>query len=173
MGWFSRRTKEKPTLRLEELSAALQSALRSVHAACEQCEQAQGDEFVDAWRGLHHTMRAQVATLAGLLGEGPSPRLERMIQLTTGELWQMAEPHLVARVPATADDMALLHRTLWDRAEAARADLVDRRRDPAPRDRLRCMADQFDAAVDALGGGTDEDREAAADLRHYVNLALG
>lgn len=81
----------------------------------------------------------------------------------------MAEPHLVAHVPATADDMALLRTTFWDRAEAARADLADRSRRPAARERLRRMADQLDAAVEALGGGTDEDRQAAADLRRYVN----
>ena len=176
MGWFSRRGEEKPaapTMKLEELSAALQSCLRTVHAACEKCEQAKGDDFADAWRGLHLAMRMSAATLDGLHADGQSPRLERMARLTAGELWEMAEPHLVAYVPATAGDMALLHRNLWDRAEAARADLADRPRRPAARERLRRMADQVDAAVDALGGGTEEDRTAAADLRRYVNVTLG
>lgn len=168
--WGRRNKKEKPpALRLEDLAAGLRRALVTVGAARETCEQAQGDEFVTAWRGLHHTMRTEVAALTELLGADASPRLERMAQLTTGELWEMAEPHLVAHVPGTADDMALLRTTLWDRAEAVRADLADRLRRPAARERLRRMADQFDAAVDALGGGTAEDREAAADLRRYVN----
>lgn len=162
MGWFSRRAKEEPVPTLKDLSAGLQSALRTVGAARAKCEQARGDEFAAAWRGLHLALRMAIATMDGLLGETPSPRVERMVRLTTGELWDIAEPHLVAHVPATADDMALLRRNLWDRAAAAR-EAQD------ARDRLRRMADQVDAAVDALGGGTDDDRRTAAELRRFVN----
>jgi hypothetical protein len=159
MGWFSRRTKESPAPPLEELSAGLQSALRTVGAACATCEQAHSDEFVTAWRGLHLALRMAIAGLGGLLGETPSPRVERMVRLATEELWDIAERHLVAYVPTTPADMALLRRNLWDRAAAARD----------ARDRLRRMADQVDAAVDALGGGTDDDRRDAAELRRFVH----
>ncbi len=96
-----------------------------------------------------------------------------MIALTSAEIRDLAEPHLVAHVPATADDMAVLRRTLWDRAHAARAHLVETRGAQAARDRLRRLADQVDAGVDALGGGTEADRQAAAELRRFVNLAVG
>jgi hypothetical protein len=171
MGWFSRRGKEAPTLK--ELSSGLQTSLRTVHAAIERCRSAHGAEAVDAWRGLHRAVRESTANLTGLLGDAPSPRLERMVALTAGEIWEIAEPYLVAHVPATAEDMAVLRRTLWDRAHAARTNLVEARGDHAARDRLRRLADQVDAGVDALGGGTEEDRQTAAELRRFVNLALG
>lgn len=107
-------------------------------------------------------MRTEVAALTELLGTDASPRLERLAHLTIRELWETAEPHLVAHVPATADDMALLRETLWDRVDAARAELAGRRRDPAPRNRLLRMADQLDAV------GTDDDRRTAAEVRRLV-----
>ncbi len=171
MGWFSRRGREAPTLK--ELSSGLQTSLRTVHAAIERCRSAHGAEAVDAWRGLHRAVRESAANLAGLLGDAPSPRLERMVALTAREIWEIAEPYLVAHVPATAEDMVVLRRTLWDRAHAARTNLVEARGDHAARDRLRRLADQVDAGVDALGGGTEEDRQTAAELRRFVNLALG
>ena len=176
MGWFSRGRKDEPaydTPTLEELSSGLRTGLRTVHAAVERCRSASGAESVDAWRGLHLAMRNAVATLTGLLGDAPNPRTERMVALTAGEIWEIAEPYLVAHVPATAEDMAVLRRTLWDRAHAARANLAEARGDHAARDRLRKLADQVDAGVDALGGGTEEDRQTAAELRRFVNLAIG
>ncbi len=156
------------------MSSGLQTSLRTVAAAVERCESAQGDDFVDAWRGLHLAMGMSLATLSGLLGETPSPRLERMVALTSAEIWDLAEPHLVAHVPTTADDMAVLRRILWDRAHAARANLAETRGSRAAQDRLRALADQVDAGVDALGsGGTEADRHAAAEVRRFVNLAIG
>lgn len=96
-----------------------------------------------------------------------------MVALTSAEIWGFAEPFLVAHVPTTADDMAVLRRSLWDRAHAGRANLVEARGDQAARDRLRALADQVDAGVDALGGGTEDDRRAAAELRWFVDLAIG
>jgi hypothetical protein len=176
MGWFFRRRKDKPTYvvpTLEEMSSGLQESLRTVQAAIEKCEGTQGEEFVQAWRGLHIAMRVSVGTLDLLLGEAPSPRVQRMVRLTAMELWDMAERYLVAHVPATAEDMATLRGAMWERAEAARANHVETRGDRAAQDRLRRLANQVDAGVAALDDPTAADWQAAAEVRRFMNLALG
>lgn len=173
MGWFSRRGKDKPghvAVPLEELSLSLANSMRTVQEACEACERAQDDEFVQAWRELHVTMRTSVGVLDGLLSETSSPRNQGMVELTIAELWKSAERYLVAHVPATAEDMAVLRSAMWERADAARANRAEARRHEvaAARDRLQRLADQ----VDVLDGGTEADREDSAELRRYLTWAL-
>jgi hypothetical protein len=186
MGFWRRNRDKQSTpkhtaLTLEELSSGLREALMTIHGPVETCRQAQGYGLVQGWRELHIAVRVSADRLNGLLGDAPSPRLERMVELTSGEVWEVAERWLSQHDPTTPEDMALLWTVMWDRAEAARAACAGAQGDEVTsvRERLLRLVDQADAGVARLDDGVASDeqlqawRQSAEELRRFVDQVLG
>lgn len=175
---FRRRDRGEPEAMstLEGVAAELADVLGAVQAAVEACAATREADPVPAWRDLHTTVLASADRLDRLRGQAATPRLERMVLLTTDEVWRTAEPWLSAVVPATPEDMGLLWSALWSRAEAARADHATAGRDrvaPA-RERLLRMVAQADAGLDHVAGEQlDAWRQSTDELRRFVHQAFG